>query len=86
MAKVTLTGYGQNQAAVPSSLSPDQDVERSPYAPPLSDAHERVCANGVASNPQLRKIDARPEVAPAYGMRNRSADTAAKVPPKTVRR
>jgi hypothetical protein len=85
MAK-TFTGYGQNQSAVPSSLTPDQDVGRSPYAPNLSDAHERVCANGVASNPQLRKIDARPEVAPGYGHRNRGADAAVKVPAKTVRR
>lgn len=86
MAKISLTDYGRNQSAAPSSLTPDQDVERSPYAPPLSDAHEQVCAKGVASNPELRKIDARPEVAPAHGMRNRSDDAAAKVPPRTIRR
>lgn len=86
MAKVSLSNYGGNQSAAPSSLPPDQDVEHSPYAPNLSDAHERVCRNGVASNPQLRKIDTRPEVPPAYGMRNRSADAAVKVPPTTVRR
>lgn len=80
MAKISLTGYGQNQSAVPSSLTPDQ---RSSYAPPLSDAYERICANGVA---RLRKVDSKPEVRPAHGMRNRSADTAVKVPASTVRR
>lgn len=84
MVKLTLTGYGQNQAAVPSSLTPGEDVERNPYAPPLNDVRESVVANGVASNPQVRKIDSRPEVAAGYGMRDRRAD-AVKVPPKTSR-
>ncbi|AWO88235.1 hypothetical protein ABIE85_007107 [Bradyrhizobium diazoefficiens] len=84
MAKLTLNGYGHNQAALPSSLTHGEDVEKSPYAPPLSDAHESVVANGVASNPQVRKIDPRPEVAAGYGMRDRRAD-AVKIPPKTSR-
>lgn len=86
MAKISLTGYGQNQGAVPSSITPTEDVARNPYAPPLSEAHESVIDRGVASNPQIRKIDRKPEVGPAHGMRNRSADTVVKVPAKTSRR
>ncbi|WP_369720068.1 hypothetical protein AB8Z38_22985 [Bradyrhizobium sp. LLZ17] len=82
-----ITGYGQNQSAVPSSLTPGEDVERNPYAPPpLRDARESAIANGVKSNPQVRKIDARPKVAAAYGMRDRSADAVVKVPTKTSHR
>jgi hypothetical protein len=75
MAKVTLTGYGQNQSAVPSTLTPGEDVEHNPYAPPLSDAHESIITNGVASNANPAKIDARP-VAAGFGMRDRNADPA----------
>lgn len=85
MAKVSLADYGQNQSAGPSSIAPGDDVDRSLYAPPLSDAHERVLANGVASNPQLRKIDSRPAVDPAYGMRYRNANPAT-VPSATKRK
>jgi hypothetical protein len=85
MAKITIN-YSQNQADAPASLMPREDVERSPYAPKLNDAHERIIANGVKSNSQLRKVDSKPEVAPAYGMRCRGADAAVKVPAKTTRK
>lgn len=88
MAKISLAGYGQNQGAVPSSITPTEDVARNPYAPSLSEAHESVIANGIASNPQVRKINTRADanVPAAFGHRNRGADTLVKVPAKTSRR
>jgi len=85
MAKVSLTGYGQNNSAVPSSLTPGEELAKNPYQSPLSEAHESVIANGVASNPQVRKIDDKAEVPPAFGHRDRNANVV-KVPTKTTRR
>lgn len=88
MAKVTLQNYGSNQGAAPASLKPDQDVTRSPYAPNLSEAAERIVARGIASNATPAKINTRADanVPAAYGHRDRSADPAVKIAAKTSRR
>ncbi|MCG2629726.1 hypothetical protein L6654_24180 [Bradyrhizobium sp. WYCCWR 13023] len=85
MAKISLSGYGQNNSAVPSWLTSSEDAGRNPYAPPLSEAQAHVIASGVASAPVLGKIDSKPEVAPAFGHRDRNANPV-KVPSTTQRR
>ena len=61
MGKLKLSGYGQNQSAIPSSIAAGANFEGNPYAPPLSDAREIVASRGVASDPAARKIGDRPE-------------------------